>query len=112
MRLSDTQRWGLERLAAEREQAARTGGKVKWIGSKDGGPTGTTLGALTDKGLAEVRWTDRPYRRLVGRITDAGVEELQRRLERERQRAEARAVEAEPPSDSAVGLGEIDGGGA
>lgn len=50
-----------------------------WIGSLEGGPHGMTIEALERRGLAEAKYIERPYARIVGRITAAGITEVERR---------------------------------
>lgn len=74
----------------------------KWIASADGGVAGSTLAALEDRGLVEVRWSEKPYRRMEGRLTPAGVRFLRdwhaaelHRLERIISGPDSPAVEVE-----------------
>lgn len=68
MRLTDSQATALEAL---HETHAR--------GAKEAGVQGNTLEALANNGLVRTFWTEKPYRRLVGVLTEAGVEERDRR---------------------------------
>lgn len=76
-RLTDRQR---EALAIMR--ARETAGESPTVGTKETGIMGSTLDALAGKGLATVWRTAKPYPRLVGRLTDAGRTEADRRAER------------------------------
>lgn len=67
MRLSDTQKVALD-LLFDKGAIARSG---KWLGSREG-VAGTTLEALSARGLAATRWADKPYRRIVGQLTGEG----------------------------------------
>lgn len=68
--MTDTQKSALHLLRAQ-EALPYSG---KWIGAREG-VSGTTLFALSERGLALAKWTDRP-RRVVGQLTPAGVDWL------------------------------------
>lgn len=96
MRLSYSQRVGLELLAERHERAENAGpsmAQVRWAGSREG-INGNTVFALVDRGLAEGKWVDTPYRRIVGKITPAGLEHLRSLREKEAVRAERAAAKS------------------
>lgn len=66
------------RLTATQRRAV-VAGSTQWRGAREAGVLGNTMVALADRGLADVRWKDRPYRRMTYRLTPAGVE-LRERL--------------------------------
>jgi hypothetical protein len=74
IRLTETQKGALEKLYAAEERA----GKIEhqgaaWLGEREG-VAGSTLLALQRKGLVLVQETKKPYRRLVGRIRQPGIQ--------------------------------------
>ena len=54
-------------------RALHTLSPIDWLGSREAAAHGQTLSALADRGLARCAWTHRPHRRLVARLTPAGV---------------------------------------
>jgi hypothetical protein len=60
------------RLTKVQQEAVRAGSPTVWLGTREAGVMGSTMEALRRKGLAEVQWTSKPYRRLVYRLNDAG----------------------------------------
>jgi hypothetical protein len=73
-RLTDSQRAGLYRLyEAEARAFLSRNPKVAWIGSREG-INGTTIEALERRGLAKSQWVEKPYKRIVGRIMQPGIE--------------------------------------
>lgn len=81
LRLSDSQITALELLRERAATAERAGDpKAAWMGAREG-ISGTTLEALARKGLALARWTEKPYRRIVGRINRPGLDYLAEREE-------------------------------
>lgn len=76
MRLSDAQRRSLEALVERHRTRSETLTSYvpEWIGTLEGAGEGSTLGSLADRGLAEIKWADKPHRRLVARVTQEGLE--------------------------------------
>ena len=62
MRLSPTQKRALGALRPDRA-----------LGLKETGVAGDTIVALHSRGLVHFEWTDKPYRRIVGTLSPAGV---------------------------------------
>ncbi len=66
--LTQTQRWAIERLVDHFRD--------KWVGTRETRINPNTLSSLADRGLVAITWTPAP-RRLIVRVTDAGVEYVQ-----------------------------------
>jgi hypothetical protein len=57
-------------------RALPTQSACDWRGALEAAPRGRTLSALAERGLAHCAWTFRPHRRLVARLTPAGLQAL------------------------------------
>jgi len=84
-RLSYTQRSALVTL---------TRFEGRFVGTKESNVMGSTLAALADRGLVELKATTKPYRRLVGRLTPAGVEAARKARAARPELAELDRIEA------------------
>ncbi len=72
MRLTDRQQEGLVLLYERALAHEATNPKLCWAGSREG-ITGTTIEALARRGLAKAQWVEKPYARIMGRITSDGA---------------------------------------
>lgn len=75
-------------LSYTQREAVLRGSAEAWQGKRENGTEGSTQASLERRGLAEVRYTARPHKRLVYRLNPAGLE-LQKELRGKRARSYA-----------------------